>query len=163
VTAADLVIGILVLGLVIYRQLIPRRVKSNMRIVLILAVIGLIETGQYLKGRHLDATLIAEILGSLVLAAVFGLARASTVRLFYKDGQWWTRGSWVTAILWVASVAAHLGFDYLVGGRGPGAGAFGNATVLIYLAVTYGVQRMVVIARSERMAIPSQNEITGLT
>ncbi len=102
-------IGILVLGLVIYRQLIPRRVKSNMRIVLILAVIGLIETGQYLHGRHLDATLIAEILGSLVLAAVFGLARASTVRLFYKDGQWWTRGSWVTAILWVASVAAHLG------------------------------------------------------
>ena len=160
-TAANLVIGILVLGLVIYRQLIPRRVKSNMRIVLILAVIGLIETGQYLHGRHLDATLIAEILGSLVLAAVFGLARASTVRLFYKDGQWWTRGSWVTAILWVASVAAHLGFDYLVGG--PGAGAFGNATVLIYLAVTYGVQRMVVIARSQRMAIPSQSEITSLT
>ena len=79
-TAADLVIGILVLGLVIYRQLIPRRVKSNMRIVLVLAVIGLIETGQYLNGRHLDATLIAEILGSLVLAAVFGLARASTVK-----------------------------------------------------------------------------------
>jgi hypothetical protein len=43
-----------------------------------------------------------------------------------------------------------------------GAGAFGNATVLIYLAVTYGVQRMVVIARSQRMAIPSQSEITGL-
>ncbi len=41
-TAADLVIGILVLGLVIYRQLIPRRVKSNMRIVLILAVIEVI-------------------------------------------------------------------------------------------------------------------------
>jgi hypothetical protein len=81
VTAASLVIGILVLGLVIYRQLIPRRVKSNMRIVLILAVIGLIETGQYLNGRHLDATLIAEILGSLVLAAVFGLARARSQRM----------------------------------------------------------------------------------
>jgi hypothetical protein len=44
----------------------------------------------------------------------------------------------------------------------PGAGAFGNATVLIYLAVTDGVQRTVVIARSQRMAIPSQSEITAL-
>jgi hypothetical protein len=38
VTAAGLLIGLLVLGLVIYRQLIPRRVRSNWRIVLILAV-----------------------------------------------------------------------------------------------------------------------------
>ena len=50
-TAANLLIGVLVLGLVIYRQLIPRRVRSNMRIVLVLAVIGLIETGQFLNGR----------------------------------------------------------------------------------------------------------------
>ena len=162
-TAASLVIGILVLGLVIYRQLIPRRVRSNMRIVLVLAVIGLIETVQYLNGRHLDATLIAEILGSLVLAAVFGLARASTVRLFLRDGQWWSRGNWVTAILWIVSVAAHLGFDYLVGGRGAGSASFGNATILLYLAVTFAVQRMVVIARSQRMSISGQNEVTGLT
>ena len=162
-TAANLLIGVLVLGLVIYRQLIPRRVRSNMRIVLILAVIGLIETGRYLNGRHLDATLIAEILGSLVLAAVFGLARASTVQVFFRDGQWWSRGSWVTAILWIVSVAAHLGFDYLVGGRGAGSASFGNATILLYLAVTFAVQRMVVIARSQRMTISGQNEATGLT
>lgn len=162
-TATNLLIGALVLGLVIWRQLIPRRVRSNMRIVLVLAVIGLIQTGQYLQGRHIDATLIAEILGSLVLAALFGLARASTVRLFFKDGQWWSRGSWVTAILWVVSVAAHLGFDYLVGGHGTSGTSFGNATILLYLAVTFAVQRMVVIARSQRMSISGQNEVTGLT
>jgi hypothetical protein len=134
-----------------------------MRIVLVPAVIGLIETVQYLNGRHLDATLIAEILGSLVLAAVFGLARASTVRVFFRDGQWWSRGNWVTAILWVVSVAAHLGFDYLVGGRGAGSASFGNATILLYLAVTFAVQQMVVIARSQRMSISGQNEVTGLT
>jgi hypothetical protein len=161
VTAANLLIGVLVLGLVIYRQLIPRRVRSNMRIVLVLAVIGLIETGQYLNGRRLDATLVAEILGSLVLAAVFGLARASTVKLFFRDGQWWSRGNWVTAILWVVSVAAHLGFDYLVGGRGAGSASFGNATILLYLAVTFAVQRMVVIARSQCMTISGQNEATA--
>ena len=159
--AASLFIGVLVLGLVIWRQLIPRRVRSNMRIVLVLAVIGLIQTGQYLHGRHLDATLFAEILGSLVLAGLFGLARAATVKLFLRDGQWWSRGSWVTAILWVVSVAAHLGFDYLVGGHGTGSTSFGNATLLLYLAVTFAVQRMVVIARSQRMSISGQNEVTA--
>ena len=159
--AASLFIGVLVLGLVIWRQLIPRRVRSNMRIVLVLAVIGLIQTGQYLHGRHLDATLFAEILGSLVLAGLFGLARAATVKLFLRDGQWWSRGSWVTAILWVVSVAAHLGFDYLVGGHGTGGTSFGNATLLLYLAVTFAVQRMVVIARSQRMSISGQNEVTA--
>ena len=160
-TATNLLIGVLVLGLVIWRQLIPRRVRSNVRIVLVLAVIGLIQTGQYLQGRHLDATLIAEILGSLVLAALFGLARASTVKLFVRDGQWWSRGSWVAAILWVVSVAAHLGFDYLVGGHGSGSTSFGNATILLYLAVTFAVQRMVVIARSQHMPVSGPNEVTA--
>ncbi len=57
----------------------------------------------------------------------------------------------------------HLGFDYLVGGRGAGSASFGNATILLYLAVTFAVQRMVVIARSQRMTISGQNEATGLT
>jgi hypothetical protein len=38
-----------------------------------------------------------------------------------------------------------------------------NATILLYLAVTFAVQRMVVIARSQRMTISGQNEATGLT
>jgi hypothetical protein len=43
------------------------------------------------------------------------------------------------------------------------AGQEGNATILLYLAFTFAVQRLVVVARSQRMAIPSQNETTGLT
>ena len=52
-----------------------------------------------------------------------------------------------------------------MGGRGARAGSasFGNATILLYLAVTFAVQRMVVIARSQRMTISGQNEATGLT
>jgi len=62
----------------------------------------------------------------------------------------------VNAILWVVSLAAHLGFDYLVGGHGTGGICFGNATILLYLAVTFAVQRMVVIVRSQRMSISGQ-------
>lgn len=116
-TAANLLIGVLALGLVIYRQLIPRRVRSNWRIALILGALGL--TVQYFKGRHIDAVIIAEIGVSLILAAAFGLARASTVRLSYREGQWWSQGTWLTAVLWIVSVAAHLGFDYVVAGHNP--------------------------------------------
>lgn len=160
-TAANLVVGILVLGLVIYRQLIPRRVRSSMRIPVILAVIGLVQTYQFFRAQHIDATLYAELAGSLVLAAVFGVARAMTVRLSFREGQWWSQGNWLTAILWVVSLAGHLGFTALVGGSftlvpGPHAHAnVGDATILLYLAVTYAVQRLVVQARCQRIAVPA--------
>jgi hypothetical protein len=161
VTAADLVIGLLVLGLVIYRQVIPRPVKSSMRLPLILGVIGVVETYGFLKGQHIDATIIAELIGSLVLAAVFGLARAATVRLSFRQGQWWSQGNWLTAILWVVSLAAHLGFDALVSGQ-HGHESLGQATIVLYLAVTYAMQRLIVQARCQRLAIPAQSDVTGI-
>jgi len=54
------------------------------------------------------------------------------VQLSFKDRQWRSRGSWVTAILWVVSLAAHAGFDHLVGGHETGGTCFGNATILLY-------------------------------
>jgi hypothetical protein len=160
-TAADLVIGLLVLGLVIYRQVIARPVKSNMRLPLILGVIGVVETYQFLKGQHIGVTIIAEFIGSLVLAAVFGLARAATVRLSFRQGQWWSQGNWLTAILWVVSLAAHLGFDALVSGQ-HGHESLGQATIVLYLAVTYAMQRLIVQARCQRLAIRSQTSVTGI-
>lgn len=147
----SLVIGIAVLGLVIYRQLRLRPVRSNLRVMLILAVIGVVEVAQYLKGVHHDSgTIAAELAGSLVLALFFGVVRAFTVRLSFRDGQWWAQGNWLTVVLWVAAVAAHLGYDYLVSGGGSKAGQFGNATLLLYLAITFGAQRLVVQARAQR-------------
>ena len=160
-TAANLVIGLLVLGLVIYRQVIPRQVKSNMRIVAILAVIGIVQTYQFLKGQHVDATIIAELIGSLALAAAFGVARAATVRLSFRQGQWWSQGTWLTAILWIASLGSHLVFDSLVSAK-HGHASLGGATILLYLAVTYAVQRMVVQARCQRIAIPRHPDMSGI-
>lgn len=67
-----------------------------MRIVAILAIIGIVQTYQFMKGQHIDATIIAELTGSLVLAAGFGVARAATVRLSFRQGQWWSQGTWLT-------------------------------------------------------------------
>ncbi|HEY7432125.1 MAG TPA: hypothetical protein VH641_15485 [Streptosporangiaceae bacterium] len=150
----SLVLGIAVLGLVIYRQLRVRPVRANLRIMVILAIIGVVETAQYLRGVHHDSgTIAAELAGSLVLALLFGVARAFTVRLSFRDGQWWAQGNWLTVVLWVLAVAAHLGYDYLVSGGGSKAAAFGNATLLLYLAITFGAQRLIVQARAQRLGV----------
>jgi hypothetical protein len=49
------------------------------------------------------------IAGSLLLAAAFGAPRAAAVGIWIQNGQAWSRGKWLTACLWVAAAAAHLG------------------------------------------------------
>jgi hypothetical protein len=155
-TALNIVIAIAVLALIIYRQVRPRPLRSSLRLPLILAVAGLAEMTSYLKTQHSHAALTAQLAGSLVLAAAFGIARARTVRLFFRQGQWWTQGSWLTAVLWVVSLAAHLGYDALLG-HGASTGQAGNATILLYAAVTYAAQWLVAQARAAR--IPARDGV----
>lgn len=155
-SVASLILGIAVLGLVIYRQVTPRQVADSLRLPLVLGVVGLIEMWSYLNAHHGSAVLVAELAGSLVLAAAFGVIRAMTVRLSWRQGQWWSQGSWFTAGLWILSLAVHLGYDAVLG-HGATGGAFGGVTVLLYLAVTFTSQRLAVQARARRMpaAVPA--------
>lgn len=150
-TALELIIGVAVLGLLIYRQLVARPVRGNQRLLLILAVIGLVETAGFLQQKgHSGAAVTVALLGSLVLAAVFGAVRAFTVRLWIQDGQPWVKGNLLTAALWILAVAAHLGYDYLIG-QHKDVGEIGNVTLLLYLVVNLGVQRLVVAYRAQRI------------
>jgi hypothetical protein len=92
------------------------------------------------------------VAGSLVLAAAFGAARAPTVRVWRENGQLLRKGTWVTALLWVLAVGAHLGYDYLIAGHiaGKDGGDVGAATVLLYLVVSLTVQRFVLLRRVAR-------------
>ncbi len=153
-SAVSLVIGVLVLGLLIARQLRTRRLRENYRLMAILGVIGVIEFANFLKGHtENDTKIIVAVTGSLVLAAVFGVLRALTVRIWRESGQLLMKGSWLTGVLWALAVAAHLGYDYLVEGSSAGKNgtALGNATVLLYLAVSLTVQRLILLNRASRM------------
>jgi hypothetical protein len=149
----DLVIGIAVLALLLGRQLTTRRLSETYRLSLILAVIGVIEFVDFLRGHpHDDGGIAAAVVGSLVLAAGFGAVRALTVRVWRDNGQLLRRGTWLTALLWVVSLAAHLGYDYLVAGHiaGKDGGNVGNATILLYLVVTLSVQQFILLNRVAR-------------
>jgi hypothetical protein len=86
-----------------------------------------------------------------VLAAIFGAARAATVRIWIQDGQAWSKGNILTAALWVVALGAHLGYDYLIG-QHKDIGSLGDATVLLYLAVSLAVQRVIVVLRAQRLS-----------
>jgi len=62
----------------------------------------------------------------------------------------------LTALLWIVSLAVHLGYDYLVDGRGAQAG-LGSASLLLYFAVTFTIQRLILQARAQRMAGTPRN------
>ncbi len=149
----DIILGVAVLVLLIYRQLSVRPVNaSTLRLIAILLVIGLLQTYRFLSQNHAHPLTFAAIGGSLVLAAIFGALRASTVRVWLEDGQAWSQGNWLTATLWIASLVAHLGYDILVA-HGPGARGLGTATIVLYLAISLGFQRVLVMQRAHRLQL----------
>ncbi len=148
---SELVIGVVILGLLVYRQLRSRPLRGNQRILLVLLLLGLVEAwGYFHGGKHSASAAAVALAGSLVLAAVFGAVRAFTVRIWTQDGQPWVKGNWLTAALWVLALAAHLGYDYLVG-QHKDIGDIGGATVVLYLAATLAAQRIVVSYRAQRL------------
>jgi len=161
-TVVSIVVGVAVAALLVVRQLRAQPVSTNLRLPLILGIIGLIELTNYLQKHHLGSTVIVALVGSLVLATVLGAARAATVRLWIQDGQPWRKGTWLTGALWVLSLAAHFGFDYLIDPHSPDGGVAGTS-ILLYLAVTYTVQRLLVQARAQRLPVSDRpaESLTG--
>lgn len=149
----DVILGLAVLALLIYRQLSARAVNASaLRLIAILVAVGVIQTYQFLSKNHSHPLTYAAIGGSVVLAAVFGWLRARTVRIWLQDGQAWSQGNWLTAALWIASLAAHLGYDILLA-HGPGARGVGTATIVLYLAISLGFQRVIVLQRAHRLQV----------
>jgi len=155
----NLIIGVVVLMLFLSLQLATRRLSESYRLPIILGVIGIVKLANFLKGHPNNDGGIAEALvGSLVIAAVFGAVRALTVRVWRENGQLLRKGTWLTAVLWILSLAAHLGYDDLVAGHitGKNGGNVGDATLLLYLVVTLTIQRFVLLNRVARQEASGQ-------
>ena len=153
VLVVNVILGVAVLVFLIYRQLSVRPVNASaLRLIAVLLVIGLLQTYRFLSQNHAHPLTFAALGGSLVLAAIFGALRARTVRVWLDDGQAWSQGNWLTAVLWIASLAAHLGYDILVG-HGNGIRGLGVATIVLYLAISLGFQRVLVMQRAHRLQL----------
>ncbi len=149
----SVVIAVAVVALLIVRQLSARRVRERTaaRLVIVLGVVGVIQMVQAAKGHHVGAMAIGAIAVGLLVGAGLGAARAMTLRI-WRDGTGvaWRQGSWLTAILWVVSLGAHFGIDALID-HSTTAKGLGAADILLYLAVSLGVQREFTRVRAARI------------
>jgi len=157
----NLLIGLAVLALILVRQLQVRPVRASFRLPLILAIIGVVELYQFLQhNQHHDTGVVfAALAGSLALAAITGAIRALTVRVWFDGGRALRQGNWLTAVLWIVSLGVHLGYDYLVDGKS--LSGLGTASLTLYFAVTYTIQRLILQAKAQRLADAPQRDISA--
>lgn len=133
------------------RQLRVLPAKTSMRLPVILAVIGAIRLAQFLDQHgHHPGAVFASLAGSLLIAILFALLRTATIHVWLSGELAWRKGGVLTVLLWLLSVAAHLGYDF-IDDRGDLDG-FGSATLLLFLAVTWTIQRLLIQGRARRLA-----------
>ncbi|HJP78269.1 MAG TPA: hypothetical protein VJ914_28610 [Pseudonocardiaceae bacterium] len=147
----QIAIGVAVVILVLARQVQKRSVRQDSRplIFLIIAVLGLVEAGEFVRTHPVGSQAILLTVASLVVAAVFGVIRAYTVRLWHEGGQLFRQGNAMTIVLWLVAIGIHFGLDALIDSSAKGLSA---STLLLYLAVTLGVQQLVVRYRATALS-----------
>jgi hypothetical protein len=155
VSISNIVIGLALVVWLIVRQLQVRPVKERKpyRIALVLAVIGVVEIGNYLGGRPLPPIGYLIMAVSLLVAALFGYLRARVTSVWRQDdGVLVRQGNAVAAVLWVVGVALHLGTDLVLRTAVPSLDKLGSVSLLLYLAVTIAAQRWVLTEKAARLA-----------
>ncbi len=150
---------------ILYRQLraSPVDAAGGARRPLVFAAIGVVLAGRYLLHHSVTTLGVVGLVVSLAVAAVLSYLRGRSVRVWRRDGAWWRRGTGLTLVLWFCSIGTHLGIDALVGHLDPAEGigkGLGNATLLLYLGLSLGLQHVVVVRRVRALPGP---EVTAPT
>lgn len=153
-TVTSIVVGALILLLILFRQLQKRSVREDSRpvLLLVLLAVGVVELGQFVSAHPVNTTGVAMLLASLVAAAAFGWVRAYTVRLWREGGVLYRQGNWLTVLLWLVAIGVHFGADVLIDHSGSAKG-LSSAAITLYIAVSFGVQRLIVNARTRTVAV----------
>ena len=150
-----LLIAVLVVVLLVWRQLRTRRVRRNGSLIVplafgLLGALAIAFAVAWSAEHHhpLTALPIALLVASLAVAAGFGVARARTVQVWRDaEGGVLRKGTPMTTVLWLTSVAAHAGLALWID-HAAGAGVLGTASIYAYLAIGLGAQNLLVRGRA---------------
>jgi hypothetical protein len=141
--------SVVILAFFLIRQtrirIVPRVYQP--RLPIILGVIGFFDLISYTGDHHVTAHDYLWVIGSfLVAGAGLGAVRATTVKIWTSNTFVVRQGTWLTIALWLVSVGLHFASD--AGGGNAGAAHLEEASFLLFLALTYGVQNYVVHLRA---------------
>jgi hypothetical protein len=149
----SVLVSLAALAWILYRQLQVRAVRStrSFRMVVIFAVIGVVETAKFGQQHTISAAAWGLLVASLLVGAGFGAVRAMTVRVWRDGGVLYRKGSVLTLVLWLVGIALHLSVDLLIKHIDHDAAGLGNVATLLYLALSLGIQQLLVQWRAERL------------
>lgn len=161
-------VDVLVLAWLLWRQLKVRRVwpRLTLRLAAVLGVIGLFEVFDYARTHHVSGGAAGILtLSFLVGGVALGAVRAATVRIWRIGPAVVRQGTALTVGLWGVSLALHYGAAAWIDSIN-GQGGVVSASLLLWLAVTYGVQNAVVHHRAVGLLesagpIDAQSEVVG--
>lgn len=139
-------VGLAVLAFVVVRQFSTRQVNNlwTFGLPLILAVLGL----QGLNQLSATGWLVLGVNASLGLR--LGLLRGMSVRVWNDArGVALMRGTSLTLILWLATIAVRIVLGFLAQRLGLGAEASSNVQTLLPTAITIAAQSVVVYLRAQ--------------
>ncbi|GAA5160199.1 MULTISPECIES: hypothetical protein [Amycolatopsis] len=148
-----IVILVLVLWRVVYRQLRGSTItiRGLTLIPVILVVLGVANCARVLpqaSGRE-----IALLVADLAILLVLGVARAASTRLGLRNGYAFQKGTSLTLVLWLVTVAIRVGFAAAGASLGA-AGALTSASVLLSVGLSIGVQNVLIYQRARRRELP---------
>jgi drug/metabolite transporter (DMT)-like permease len=147
----SIVIGLVVLGWLLYRQVQVRELRHDRGYVfpMVICVAGIAQIIGYDREHPLAGTGIALLALSFVAAAAFAMLRARTVRVWLEDGRLLRQGTAVTIALWLVAIGIHLGGDHLIAPHD--ADRLGSVSLLLYLGVSLAIQRFALGERARRL------------
>lgn len=141
----NVLIAVLVVGLVLYRQMTPRPVGASARLPLILLIIGGVQTVQHFQHGVSSVADVALVAASMLIGVGLAAARVHTVQLHRDEsGQVWRTGTWATLVLWLVAIGQHVTIHVMVD---PG---LASASLLLYFGAVLLVQNLLVARRAER-------------
>ncbi|QBO37058.1 hypothetical protein EQG49_11635 [Periweissella cryptocerci] len=149
----NVLIGVVVMGFVLARQLRVREVENKWVAQFIMGGIGFVGFLEFLQHQSMQQpmaslTLVLVVLGSLVLAVATAFVRVPSYEVTVVDGKVFRKGTVKSVILWLLTIVLHVGYDQLVTLlHVPGMAAVGTSTLLIYLAVSFGMQKFLILKR----------------
>lgn len=142
------VISLAVLVYLLYRQRQVRPLQSRLLFPLVLGVIGLVGLLSDTKTHPLSSVQVVVLVALMLVDAIgLGAVRAFTVRLWRDGDRLLRQGSWLTVGLWLVGVAVHEGTLAVA--------HIDSSSLLLYMGLTLGVQRIVLEGRGRRVSLDS--------
>lgn len=111
----SIALTVLVLGLLIYRQLRPRRLSSRGLVIIPAIVLYFILNN--ISAFHPSTTKLVEVGISVVVSITFGLLACRELKVYAseKTGKAMASGSWVYFLWWLAAFIVKTGLSFAFG------------------------------------------------